>query len=132
MIPHPLRLRPGDDLRRALEAAVAAQGWQAAVVLAGIGSLGLARLRLAGAEQEQVFAGDSEILTLAGTVAPDGSHLHLTLADAAGEVRGGHAGYGCTVRTTAEVLLAGLPDHAFGREPDAGTGFDELVIRRRG
>ena len=45
-------------------------------------------------------------------------------------VTGGHVAYGCTVRTTAEVLLALLPDWRFSREPDAATGFDELVVRR--
>ena len=39
-----------------------------------------------------------------------------------------HAGYGCTVRTTAEVLLALLPRHHFTREPVAATGWAELVI----
>lgn len=36
---------------------------------------------------------------------------------------------GCTVRTTAEVLLALLPDWRLSREPDAATGYDELVVR---
>ena len=36
-----------------------------------------------------------------------------------------------TVLTTAEVLLALLPDWQFTREPDAGTGYDELVVRVR-
>jgi predicted DNA-binding protein with PD1-like motif len=35
------------------------------------------------------------------------------------------------VRTTAEVLLALLPEWAFSREPDAATGYDELVVRAR-
>ena len=37
----------------------------------------------------------------------------------------------CIVLTTAEVLLALLPDWQFTREPDAGTGYDELVVRAR-
>jgi predicted DNA-binding protein with PD1-like motif len=41
----PLRLHPGEDLRGALEAAVRAAGWEAAFVIAGIGSLA-ARLAL--------------------------------------------------------------------------------------
>jgi predicted DNA-binding protein with PD1-like motif len=39
---------------------------------------------------------------------------------------------GCIVLTTAEVLLALLPDWRFTREPDARTGYDELVVRARG
>jgi hypothetical protein len=44
----PLRLQPGEDLRRALEAAVANQGCEAGFVAGGIGSLDCARLRLVG------------------------------------------------------------------------------------
>lgn len=130
--PWPLRLRPGDDLRRAIEGAVAERGMQAAFVVAGIGSLRPARVRLAGAEAAVEIDADCELLTLSGTVGAAHSHLHLTLADADGGVIGGHAGYGCTVRTTAEVLLTLLPGWRFTREPDAATGFDELVAARRG
>ncbi|HBU19215.1 PPC domain-containing DNA-binding protein, partial [Hydrogenophaga sp.] len=47
----PIRLTPGQDLREALEAAVRAQGCQAAFVLSGIGSLVDARIRFAGADE---------------------------------------------------------------------------------
>jgi hypothetical protein len=36
---------------------------------------------------------------------------------------------GRDLRTTAEVLLALLPDWHFSREPDAQTGHDELAVR---
>lgn len=128
----PLRLNPGDDLRRAIEDAVAAQGLQAAFVLQGIGSLADASLRLAGAEAPTLLPGASEILTLAGSAAPGASHLHASLADAQGRVFGGHVPYGCRVRTTAELLLALLPDWSFTREHDAATGYAELQIRAAG
>lgn len=127
----PLRLAPGADLRSALQAAVGAQGWQAAFVLAGIGSLRPARVRLAGADTPLELDEDLELLTLSGSVGADHSHLHLSLARPDGRVIGGHAGPGCIVRTTAELLLAPLPDWAFLRAPDAATGYAELVVRRR-
>ena len=127
----PIRLLPGQDVRRALEAAVAAQGCEAAFVLAGIGSLGAAQLRLAGRDAATAVTGDLEILTLAGTLGAGGSHLHASLADADGAVLGGHVAYGCIVRTTAEVLLALLDDWTFAREADASTGYAELVARRK-
>ncbi|NUZ05540.1 PPC domain-containing DNA-binding protein [Piscinibacter koreensis] len=127
----PLRLLPGADLRRALEAALAADGASAAFVVAGIGSLADAPLRLAGAGEARVIAGASELLTLSGSVGADASHLHATLADATGRVWGGHVGYGCRVRTTAEILLARLSEWQFSRTFDPRTGFAELEIARK-
>ena len=129
-LPFPVRLRPGEDLRRSLEDHVAKQGATAAFVLAGIGSLRPARLRPAGAESTLDIDEDVELLTLSGTIAAGGSHLHASVSDARGRVVGGHVVYGCIVRTTAEVLLALLPGWHFTREPDAATGWSELVITR--
>lgn len=128
----PLRLSPGADLRLALQQLLPAQGVAAAFVLAGIGSLSQTRLRLAGAAEPLLLRGDVELLTLSGSLAPDGAHLHASVADAAGRVLGGHVAPGCIVRTTAELLLVLLPDWAFAREPDATTGFAELCITRPG
>lgn len=126
----PLRLAPGADLRQALEALAAAPGAASAFVVAGIGSLVDARLRLAGSESESRIAGPLEILSLSGTIAANGAHLHMTVADAHGQVRGGHVLHGNVVRTTAELLLAPLPGWQLTREPDPATGHAELVVRR--
>ncbi|MBU9561997.1 DNA-binding protein [Burkholderia multivorans] len=126
---HPLRLSPGDDLRASIEQALRRLGAHAAFVLQGIGSLDVAQLRFAGVDAPTEVRGDLEILTLAGSVSPNGAHLHMSVSDARGHVSGGHVARGCIVRTTAEILLALLPEHRFAREPDARTGFDELVIR---
>lgn len=123
----PLRIALDDDFRRALEGAFATRGATSAFVISGIGSLRQARLRLAGKAEPVALEGDLEILTLAGTLSVDGAHLHMSVADAEGRVTGGHVAYGCTVRTTAEVLLVLLPDWYFTRELDPSTGFRELV-----
>ncbi|MEO7497932.1 MAG: PPC domain-containing DNA-binding protein [Massilia sp.] len=128
---YPLRLAPGQDLRAALEALLREQALDAAFVLQAIGSLSVARIRFAGQPASNELRGDTEILSLAGTLSPDGAHLHLSVSNARGEVIGGHADYGCIVRTTAEVLLALLPEHHFAREHDAASGFKELVVRTR-
>lgn len=129
LIAVPLRLTPGADLRRALELAVADRDCEAGFVLAGIGSLRPALIRLAGAEEMLHLDEDLELLTLSGSVGGNGSHLHLSVSRRDGQVLGGHAAYGCTVRTTAEVLLAILPVWRFTREPDPQSGYDELVAR---
>jgi len=128
----PLRLTPGADLRETLEAEAAARSSSATFVISAIGSLTLARLRLAGAAEPDILRGDLEILTLAGTVARNGAHLHMSVADSHGRVLGGHVAHGCIVRTTVEVLLLLLPDWSFNREADPATGFAELVVSRRG
>ena len=58
----PLRLIPGDDLRRALEEAVHARGLSAAFVVAGMGSLRQTRLRLACSPTTEDIDGDVELL----------------------------------------------------------------------
>lgn len=131
---HVLRMKPGDDLRGALEAAgreLQAGGVQAACVVSAVGSLSCAVLRYADQPGGTTWAVPLELLTLSGTLSRDGVHLHASMADGHGEVRGGHVMRGCTVRTTAEVVLVLLPDWQFCREPDAATGFMELVAVRR-
>ncbi|MBD8533106.1 MULTISPECIES: PPC domain-containing DNA-binding protein [unclassified Massilia] len=125
----PVRLRPGQDLRGALGTVLAEHGVAAGFVLQGIGSLSVARIRFAGREEITELRGDLEILTLSGSLSPDGAHLHISVSDAAGRVFGGHVAAGCIVRTTAEILVALLPDHAFSRELDTESGWDELMIR---
>ena len=128
----PLRLQPGADLRKSLEAAASANGATSAFVVSGIGSLSDARLRLAGAESETPLAGMFEILCISGTLTPSGSHLHMAIADQHGHVVGGHVCYGNTVRTTVEVLLAQPTEWTLAREHDTNTGFSELVVRPTG
>lgn len=125
----PIRLAPGTDLRLGLELVLQAQQEQAGWVLSGIGSLSVAPLRLAGQEELTVLEDNLEILTLAGSLSPDGAHLHISVADNQGRVSGGHLAMGATVRTTAELLVALLPACTFRRELDPSTGFRELIIR---
>ena len=124
----PLRLPPGADLRAALEQLSRERG-VAAFVVCGIGSLGDARLRWAGAATETAIRGPCEIVSLSGSLTQDGAHLHMAVADAQGRVRGGHVSDGNVVRTTAELLLAWLPGWNLGREFDPRTGYAELLLR---
>jgi predicted DNA-binding protein with PD1-like motif len=124
----PLRVPALADLREVLAALPSQHGVAAAFVLQGIGSLSVARIRFAGAPDCTELRGDLEIVSLGGSLSPDGPHLHIAVADAAGQVTGGHMGPGCVVRTTAEVLVALLPGHSFSREMDPATGYQELFV----
>ena len=124
----PLRLQPGADLRRALEAWMGEQQDQAACVISAVGSLSLVQLRFAGAAEATVIHGELEILSLSGTLSPDGAHLHIAVADSQGAVIGGHLCTGSLVRTTAELVIGLLPEWRFSRELDQATGYPELRI----
>ena len=107
---HVLRLMPGQDLRPALLQELQQHGVHAACVLSAVGSFSRAVLRYAQAQQGTLMEGPLELVALAGTLSMDGAHLHACVSDGRGEVRGGHVMPGCFVRTTAEVVLALLPE----------------------
>ena len=60
----PLRLHPGADLRRVLEAWMDDQEEQAGCLISAVGSLSVAQLRLAGAREATGFRGELEIALL--------------------------------------------------------------------
>ena len=123
----PLRLSPGDDLRRTLEGVVG--DGPGSFVVCGIGSLDQARLRLAGNDIETSVDVPVEILSLTGSLSKDGAHLHVAVAVSTGRTHAGHLSYGNVVRTTAEILIADLRDWEITREIDERTGYRELAIR---
>jgi predicted DNA-binding protein with PD1-like motif len=132
---HAFRLTPGTDLIEALERLTEAHGLRAGCILTGVGSLSQARLRMPGAtgepERFMSFSEPMEIVSLTGTLSPDGLHVHIALARRDGACVGGHVVSGCIVNTTAEVVIGELVDVEFGRPPDPATGYDELEIRPR-
>lgn len=126
--PRPLRLPPGVDLRRHLEAMAQEDPRLSGFIVCGIGSLESAVLRFADQDEGTVLAGPQEVVTLTGSVSGDGAHLHVVVADAQGHILGGHLCHGSRVRTTMEILLLCPEGWQLGRERDAATGHLELTI----
>ncbi len=122
------RLTPGEDLRNAIERLAHEHHVEAGCVMSAVGSLRAATLRLAGAESFSKFEGPFEIVSLSGTISPNGVHMHLSIAGADGHAVGGHLVHGCIVHTTVEVVVADLAGMRFARMPDATTGYKELNI----
>jgi predicted DNA-binding protein with PD1-like motif/glutaredoxin len=104
----PLKLGPGTDLRRSLEQLAIGQG-AAGFVLGVVGNLSRATFQCAGRSGPTILEGDLEIITLQGTVAPDGVHLHLSLSDSDCQVWGGHLEPGTLVLKGADLLVGFLP-----------------------
>ena len=127
-----LRLSPGVDPIESLLDACKENGWTAAFVVSGVGSLASARLRFAAQPEPSDIAGPLELVSLSGTLSLDGPHLHAAISDAQGNVFGGHLRPGSKVRTTAEILVTVLPDVVFRRRADPRTGDRELIVEPRG
>ena len=129
---HAFRLTYGMDLRQGIEDYCRDNDIHSAAIVTVVGCVYRARIRLADGETIEEYAERYELVCLTGTVSPDGSHMHVSLADEDGRVIGGHMCNGCLVNTTAEVVLVSLDEeYRFSREYDDSTGYDELVIRKR-
>ena len=126
-----VRLRPGQDLKKAIDALVQQTRVGAGAMLTCVGSLTDVTLRLANQTELSVWKGHFEIVSLVGTLSANGSHLHLSVADSTGQTLGGHLVEGCKIYTTAEVVIGVMPDIVYSREPDPTYGYRELVIRKQ-
>lgn len=127
------RLKSGNDLKQSLERMVQNHAIRAGFVVTCVGSLQGVVVRMAGAQPNaqdiRTFDGSYEIVSLVGTVAESGTHLHVSFSDTDGVVRGGHLKEGTIVHTTAEVVLGYDEKLEFAREIDQETGFTELAVR---
>lgn len=131
VVAHALRMREGDDLISTLTSYCARHGLTATCISSCVGSLSAVQLRLAGADAFLELQEPLEIVSLVGTVANAGAsfHLHAAVSRRDGSVVGGHIKGAAPVATTAELVLTEMPEIVFTREPDAATGYAELVIR---
>jgi predicted DNA-binding protein with PD1-like motif/glutaredoxin len=103
----PLTLAPGQDLKLSLDTLAREQNCSG-FVLGVVGNLSRAVFQCPGRPEPTVLEGDLEIITLNGTVSPQGAHLHLSLSDGACQVWGGHLEPGTLVLKGAELLLGVL------------------------
>ncbi|MGE0709606.1 MAG: PPC domain-containing DNA-binding protein [Planctomycetota bacterium] len=124
-----LRLRPGQDLLRELQAAVERERLEAAAVVTCVGSLTKVTLRYANQPKGTLIEGHHlEIVSLVGTLSTHGTHLHLSVSDERGNTLGGHLLEGSSVYTTAEIVLLACDDLRFVRELDPVSTYEELAI----
>jgi predicted DNA-binding protein with PD1-like motif len=126
-----LRLRPGQDLKRELDAFVKQNHIKAGCIVTCVGSLKQANLRYANKPKGTTLTNKFEIVSLVGTLEPDGGHLHISLSDGKGKTIGGHLLEGNLIYTTAEIVLGDLTELVFEREQEPLSGYKELVIRKR-
>jgi len=100
----PLHLGAGSDIRRSLEA-LAVELNASGFVLGVVGNLSQAVFQCPGQAGPTILEGDLEIITLQGTISPQGVHLHLSFSDGACQVWGGHLEPGTLVQKGADLLV---------------------------
>ena len=127
---HVLRLMPGDDLGKGIEAVVKQKGILAGWIGCGVGSLTRYHIRFANQSKGMQAEGYFEIVSLMGTVSVNGSHIHISISDDKGQTIGGHLLDGNVIYTTAEIVIVEAEGLVFGREKDETTGWNELVVKQ--
>lgn len=123
------RLSSDQDLKHQIFIFFKSKQISAGVVLSAVGSLKIARLRFADQKTPTTLTGPFEILSLNGTLAENGVHLHLCISDQHGKTFGGHLSEGCLIHTTCELVIAEVSNTIFSREPDPQTNYMELKIK---
>ena len=127
-ISYAIRLKPGDDLKKSLQAFVEANQINAGWIAACVGSLTDYHIRFANMPAGSKATGHYEIVSLSGTLSTNGSHLHISISDGAGKTVGGHLLDECIVYTTAEIIIQSTSAFSFTREKDGTTAWAELQI----
>jgi predicted DNA-binding protein with PD1-like motif len=128
-ITYAIRLKPGEDLRKSIQAFVDDKGIKAGWIASCAGSLMDYHLRFANMPTGSKGSGHFEIVSLSGTLSTNGNHLHLSISDGTGHTIGGHLMDECVVYTTAEIIIQSSPGLEFTREKDGTTDWPELQIK---
>ena len=125
------RLKPGEDLRKSIEAMVKEKNIEAGWINTCVGSLTDYTIRFANQQEGIRGSGHFEIVSLTGTVSVSGCHLHISISDSEGKTIGGHLLEGCKIYTTAEIVIGSTTAYEFKREKDGTTDWEELQVNER-
>ena len=128
---HVIRLKPGQDLKKELQAFAEKNELDAAWIVTCAGSLTKYNIRFANQQNGSMAEGHFEIVSLTGTLSRNGSHIHISVSDSTGKTTGGHLLDGNIIYTTAEIVIGESNDLVFSREKDGTTPWEELVIRKK-
>ena len=126
-----IRLKPGADLKKSIQAFVVDHKLTAAWISTCVGSLTSYNIRFANQAQVSTGEGHFEIVSLTGTLSINGSHMHIGISDSTGRSLGGHLAEGCIIYTTAEIVIQGTNELVFKREKDGTTLWEELQIGKK-
>tara|TARA_Y100001968_G_scaffold313156_1_gene337065 strand:+ start:30094 stop:30711 length:618 start_codon:yes stop_codon:yes gene_type:complete len=104
MLTTSFELIPGSDLLLSLDE-IATKENSFGYVLSVVGNLSRSSFLCPDNEEPTIIEGNLEIITLNGTLSPEGCHLHLSVSDSSCKVWGGHLKIGSVVNKGASILL---------------------------
>lgn len=125
---HIFRLRRGADLYRSIRDYAVSHRISAGYVACCVGCVSAARVRDAGGATVRALEEPLEIVSVTGTVSAVRCHIHIAFSREDLSTIGGHLMEGCTVNTTAEVVLCELDNYSFDAAFDNETGYEELLV----
>ncbi len=128
---HIFRLKPGEDLKKSIQAFVREKQISAGWIVTCAGSLTGYRLRFSDQQQGNEGQGYFEIVGLTGTLSVNGSHIHMSISDSSGKTIGGHLMEGSIIYSTAEIVIQSSDSLIFKREKDGTTPWEELTIQQK-
>ncbi len=125
---HIFRLLRGADLYRSIRDYAVSHRISAGYVACCVGCVSAARVRDAGGATVRALEEPLEIVSVTGTVSAVRCHIHIAFSREDLSTIGGHLMEGCTVNTTAEVVLCELDNYSFYAAFDNETGYEELLV----
>ncbi|MDQ2178933.1 PPC domain-containing DNA-binding protein [Marinifilum sp. D714] len=123
-----MRLKPGMDLKQEMAQFVKKRELQSASISTCVGSLRELKIRPANQKELLHLKGHFEIVSLSGTFADKGEHIHISVSDSTGYTIGGHLVDGNLIYTTAEIVFLNNTNIEFTREIDPETTYYELKV----
>lgn len=128
---HAIRLKPEEDLRTSIQEYVNANQINAGWIISCVGSVTNYNIRFANTPEGTKGSGHYEIVSLSGTLSVNGLHIHISISDNTGKTIGGHLLEGCTIYTTAEIIIGASEKLVFKRQKDGTTPWEELQIEKK-
>lgn len=123
------RLTKGMDLKLELERITKNANIGAGILLSSVGCVDSFNIRLADGKTSLSKKQAMEILSLNGTLSPNGVHIHITLSGSDSIAIGGHLQEGTIINTTCELVIGLLEEYTFSRKYDSHTGYNELSFK---
>ena len=125
--PKIFKLETGRDLLISLQE-MAKKENKTGYILSVVGNLSEAIIQCPGKKQSTLIKNNLEIISLNGTIDPNGCHLYISFSDGNCNVWAGHLKEGTIIFKAADMLIGFLEDNLIKKEKVANNNHIEIFI----